>query len=287
MTHETVYKIKVFVSAFFISLAVFGGMFALSYFFLSFDSAPANDTVSGVPIQGQYTPDSQDSLSLVLIGCKEYTLAPSFIFLMKFNAVTQQCNLVELPINTLSSADGKEETLSYYYKYGGAEMVTKASENLFSLSGSQYLRIDYEGLKTIVDYFSGLVYSVAEEISTEEYHFQSGKQLLDGKRFASLMFSSGYLDKADLMNCFLTEYFQVQMIEKLDRFYNTLFDVSDTSLSRMLFNQLDKPIQAFLRNEKPKFFAHQLSGKMTENGLSPSSEDITKLSGLFSDQQIT
>lgn len=287
MSSETAYKIKVFLATFFIALAVFGGMFALSYFFLPVDDVPADQAVSNVPIQEHYAPNPEDDLSLVLIGCKEYTQPPSFLFLLKFNVVTNRCNLVELPVNTLSQADGKQKTLYEHYEYGGSELTAKASENLLALSKSQYLRIDYEGLKLLSDYFGGLLYSVPEEIITEEYRFLPGRQLLDGSRFSSLLFSPAFPDKADLLTLFLGEHFQYGMIDKLDRFYNTLFEASDTSLNRMLFNQLDKPIRIFLQNENPKFFPHTLSGTLSEEGFLPNPEQLDKLQDLFSEQEIT
>lgn len=286
LSKETRYRIKVFLCSFFISLIVFGGMFAGVYYLVLMRSEAVENESVTVPIQERYLPKPQDNLSVTMIGCPERNQPPQFFLLIKFDVVRAVCNVVSIPAETLVTYQGKTRTMIQHYTYGGMEGCSAAIQEAFSLSSDYYIRVDPAGVKEFVDFFSGVTYSMPQKLVTEDYRFSEGKQLLDGSRVASLLFSQKFTQNAQLVSQLLLNALNDRLSNRLDSFYDLIFEKTDTNLNRVIFNDLDKPVHYFLRNNEKRFLPAQLIGTMNQEGLLPDPDALAKIRSQLSDEKI-
>ncbi len=286
MKKDRFYKIRVFVIALIVSLLVFGAMFAATYYFVILKEQQAMEQLIDVSMKTDYVANKEDNLAFVFMGCKERNQVPEFFFLIKFDVTTNRCCVIEVPPAALSTVQVKTKTIAEHYTYGSMEGAAKAVGNLLLLDVERYIRMDQNSLQTFVDFFSGITYYVPHDITTNDYQFKEGEQLLDGRRVVSLLFSPAFYEKSDLIAHFLSTYLNDHLTNKLDSFYDLIFQKTDTNLNRAIFNELDRPIHYFLRASSRKFLSFSLDGNATENGLLPNKDTLEQLRKQVSDKEV-
>lgn len=271
-----------FFIAFFSALIVFGSMFGIACYLVLNQDETVDSIVSNVPIvDDSYTPTAEDNLTVVFMANTEQNLSPSCYLLLHFNAVTNQCTVMSIPPNTQVSLDNTAKTVEECYRWGGMERAAQAISSYFALDNAYYLRTDYEQLQAFGDYFSGVTYTLEQEITTDEFHFQAGKQLLDGARMASLLLSGEFTGKAELMQTFLLSHMNADLMNRLESFYDFLFAHADTSLNRVLLHRLNKPAYRFLRSPYDKVTAVQLDAVQKDGILLPNAQQTEELRQKF------
>lgn len=279
---------KLFVLSFLGALVVFGLMFAATYYLVILRNEQAGNTVTQLPVTEEYIPKQGDELTLAVMGCKDRAKTPQLFFLIRFDPMSSRCTVIELPDSTLVSTDGSKKTLADHYDYGGTEYCTQVISDLFLLEQPvYYVRVDPLGIQKMVDFFSGFQYYVPQELLTDDYHFEEGEQLLDGRRVGSLLFSPAFSQRADLMTVFFRNSLTQRLAYQLDDFYDLLFSQTDTNLNRAVLNELDRPVHAFLRSSHREFFPLSLGGTVTEQGMIPDETQLSALRAQLSQSQIT
>lgn len=278
---------KLFLSTFFIAFLVFGSMFGVSLFLILNSSEETDNNALNVPIEDYYSPSNEDNLTLVLMACRESNELPSCYLVCKFDAVANRCKIVSVPSAALSTVNVSEKTISEHYQYGGPEEAADACANLFLLDADAYLRMDTDAIRTIVDFFSGFEWTFQQDVTTSQYQYAKGPQLIDGNRMGDLLMDDAFLEKAELLGEFFETHFSEKLTSNLDDFYSLLFEYCDTNLSRATLNQLDKPIHRFLRLEQEKTTTFLLNGNIAGEVFVPQPDSLKQLQEQFSDQEIT
>lgn len=278
---------KIFFSTFFISFFVFGSMFALSLFWILHSDQQTDNLVQDVPVEDNYSPSNEDNLTLVLMACRQTNELPSCYLVCKFDAVQNRCKIASVPPATLSTVNVSEKTISEHYQYGGPREAAQACANLFLLDADAYLRLDTDGIRAIVDFFSGFEWTFQQDFSTEQYQYSKGVQMIDGNRMGDLLMDDSFSEKAELLGEFFEVRFTSKLTSNLDDFYTLLFEYCDTDLNRSTLNRLDKPIHRFLRLEKEKTTPYLLNGNYAGEVFVPAQDSLKQLQQQFSDQKIT
>lgn len=282
-------RTRLFILSFLGALLVFGMMFAGTYYFVILRNEQAGNTVTDLPVTGEaYLPKAGDELTVSVLACKDRTQTPELFFLIRFDPLNRRCTLIEVPKTTLVSVRGESKTLAQHYDYGGMADCAQAMANLFLLDQPvYYVRVDPSGIQKIVDFFSGFQYYVPQELITDDYHFEEGQQLLDGRRVASLLFSPAFPSRSDLLSALFRNYFTDSLTNKLDSFYDLLFEVTDTDLNRAVLNELDRPVHYFLRDNQKDYLPLTLKGADVKEGLIPDEAQLEALRAQFSQSQLT
>ena len=278
---------KLFCSTFFIAFFVFGSMFGVSLYFILNSSEETQNDAQNVPVEDYCSPSNDDNLTLVLMACRQTNEVPSCYLVCKFDAVENRCKIVSVPVDTLSTVNVSEKTISEHYQYGGPKEAADACANLFLLDADAYLRLDTDGIRMLTDYFSGFEWTFQQDVETSQYQYSKGAQLIDGNRMGYLLMDAAFAEKAELLAEFFETHLSEKLTAKLDEFYSLLFEYSDTDLSRSTLNRLDKPIHRFLRLEKEKTTTYLLSGNIAGEVFVPQPDSLKQLQQQFSDQEIT
>lgn len=278
---------KLFWSTFFVSLFLFGSMFAGSLYFILNSDRETDSVLSDIPIEDHYSPKSEDNLTLVFLGCRESNELPTCYIVCKLDVLQNRCSVVSIPPNTLATVNVSEKTISEHYQYGGPQEAADACANLLLLDADAYFRLNTDGIRSLTDFFSGIDWTFTEDFSTDRYRYSAGKQFIDGNRMADLLLSETFNEKAELFSRFLSTHFSEKFTSQLDQFYTLFFEVSHTTLTRATLNKLDKPLHRFFRKENDKVSFFYLNGSVSGEVFLPEETSLSELRNNFSDQKIT
>lgn len=229
----------IFLISLLVSLCVFGTLFAL--FSIYTQTEVVDKSKDDIPYVSEYNPSRDEDLTILLIGVELPTSDPSLVALLDYNAPKGEFNIISLPTSLVCTTSiGREDTLVGHYNYEGIRGCVDAVSNLFSLSNCKYMRIQQNGISNMVDFFGGLPYTVTtyKEVNTQQ--FFPGEQLLDGRRFSTLLLEiteygiSDNTTQADLLHDIITRGFSIELVDKYDSFVKSIFFNCETDI-----NQLD------------------------------------------------
>ena len=85
-------------------------------------------------------------------------------------------------LNVDLGESNKVHKINYAYHYGGVEGSVSTLNKLFDLDINKYVKIDFEGLKNVIDYIGGIELSVTGEESRIIGLSKSGNVKLNGKQ---------------------------------------------------------------------------------------------------------
>lgn len=270
---------KPFIVSFLISITIFGSMFFIIYTFYSAKSneQSAHMKVDDIPINNYYSPKLEDNLTFVLMCCEEENSNPSAYFLMHFNVIPNTCTVIEVSPNTYTNYYDMNKTIEEFYKYGGMKMASGAISNIFDLTSDVYIKMTMDQIKDFCNYFTGFKFELNNDIQTDMFSFQKGKQNMDGLRIASLLLDEKFNQKSELISSFLNLQFNKEVPKKLDDFYDFFYQNSTTNLSRVRLSEINKPIVRFFRNSDDKFIPYTLDTIQKNNFYYPNSDTIKNI----------
>lgn len=265
---------------FFSTLLILGSIVALSFYMISNHTTEAAQQNTKVPVS-PYIPKASDSRNVLLIGCPERGQEPTLYLLLRFDAVANRCYILSVPPQVQSTVNVKTMTLAGHYDYGSSEYAVNAVENLFLTRIHQYIRFDSSSLAEVVDFFGGIEYELDHEISTENYQFESGKQLLDGARVSALMLNGDTTLSASLMNCFMETHFNETMETKQSKFFSIIFNKCDTELTSLQLKNSNEMLKNLYSNQEDKTEILVLDGEFSDEDseiqFEPSEEAMKEL----------
>lgn len=276
-------RIKPFLLSFFISTFVLSIMSFITYSIIEArSSAQVNYTTQNEQIINTYSPKEADNFSILIIGCKQRNLPADFFVLLHFDAPNNMLYIIPLPETCQSTVNIKTQTLKEHYRYSGVSYAKKAVENLFMTEIDEYIRLDYQTSAKLVDYFSYIDFNCAYPISTGEYNFPEGEQLLDGKRYASLLFSGDDALYPSLIKNFFEQCFNADLTERLDGFFDIIFDYSDSSICELDIKTRIKAIKAFTQKKTQKISVITPGGEEAFNKFIISDKSFDLIKGILS-----
>lgn len=236
------YKLKGFL-VFFISLLVsicfFGTIYVL--FTIYTQTEVTDNKANDIPYISNYNPSRDEDLTILIIGCEVSSADPSLVTLLDYNAPEGEFNIITLPTSLIcTTSNGRTDSIVGHYNYEGIRGCVDAVSNLFSLKNCKYIRIQQNGLSNMVDFFGGLPYTITTYKQIGEQDFFPGEQLLDGRRFSTLLLeitSKGVSDnstQADLLYDIFSKSFNLELVDRYDNFVKSIFFNCETDI-----NQLD------------------------------------------------
>lgn len=240
MSKEKQKGILVFFISLLVSLCVFGTIYVL--FSLYAQTEVVDKVKDDIPYISNYTPSRDEDLMVLVIGCELPASDPSMVMLFDYNAPEGELNIISLPTSLVcTTSNGRVDSLVGHYNYEGIRGCVDAVSNLFSIQNCKYLRIQQNGISNMVDFFGGLPYTITKYKDINQQQFFPGEQLLDGRRFSTLLLEItdyGVADnstQADLVYDFIKRYFNQDLVDKYDSFQKAIFFNCETDLNQLDF----------------------------------------------------
>src|SRR5699024_2132190 len=103
---------------------------------------------------------------------------------MTLDPKNEQMEVLSIPRDTRSEIVGKgtDDNINHAYAFGGADMSVATAVNMFDMELDFYIRMNIEGLESVVDTLGGITVDKDYEWSEGEYDFPLGDVQMDGKK---------------------------------------------------------------------------------------------------------
>lgn len=232
-------KAFVFFITILISFMVLSSIFLVVLILTKSDSA--NIEQEAVPYISEYNPSREENLGVLILGCELAESMPEVAVLLYYDAPQGVIYPIVLPSVTVSTLNGKTDTLQGHYDYEGMQGAVNAVKELFNIELDRYIRIQRSGIANAVDFFGGVSHEVSHAQSFSGEAFQGGLQLLDGRRFSAILFDENRLGTTDytlqsnMIAKLISQSFNESLAMKYDSLLNTIYYNSETNLTQYDF----------------------------------------------------
>lgn len=178
---------------------------------------------------------------------QEKGLRTDTMILGKANFDTGDIDLLSIPRDTRVQVNGREDKINHAHSYGGPELAMKAVEDFLHIDIDYYVKVDFVGIKEIVDAIGGVKLNVPQRMYYYDpvakpplkIDLQPGEQTLDGKkahdylRFRS--YPNGDIGRVEAQQYFMKELAKQLLSPKnllrIDKLIKTYYDYVDTNIS--------------------------------------------------------
>jgi len=249
MNEQNAYKAKYF------ALSFCAAFFALAVMYLFLISAgPSGAQVAAnnagyISLQEAYQPDQADALTLLLFGTERAHSVADIFILLRFDPVRAEVGVVVFPPQTLLVRDGREETLSHTYRFGGAAYTRDALASFLDIPIDRYARISLSSFIIAANAVGSIEFDLAEDITIQDGELtvtlNAGIQLLDGRQVAALIRHQDYADgvagqtkmTAQLVSAIINQRIDIVNSTLLGRIFETVINLVDTDVTYSDYEQ--------------------------------------------------
>ncbi len=264
------YGFIVFFISLLISLCVFGSIFIIFSRYTQVEVVDKNK--QDIPYISDYKPSRDEDLTILLIGCEQPASTPSLVVLLDYKAPEGEFNIITLPTSLVcTTTSGREDTIVGHYDYEGIRGSVDAISNLFSLDDCKYIRIQQNGISNMVDFFGGLPYFITNYKKIDNQDFFPGEQLLDGRRFSTLLMeitSKGVSDnttQANLLYDIISKSFNQDLVDRYDNFVKSIFFNCETDINHLDFARIKTGFLNRLKLDSLVIQSYALKGDYSYN----------------------
>lgn len=273
-----------------VTMVVLGALL-LGLLMLMKTSQPTDRAQENVPyFREDDKPGKRENLQAILFGCREAESLPELVEVLFYDAPNSELTILLLPPETVCTLNGRTDTLQGHYDYEGMSGGVKAVKALLGADIDRYLRIQKKGIANLCDYLGGIEYEVAEDDVIDGQHILAGRQLLDGRRFASFLFRTDEFEKVDVASQaeftdkLLASGLKQQATEDYAGLVSAVFYNCETNLNQYDFAIRQQSFTAYLSLDKLSLHVRFLEGNFNADHteFSPAAESLDEISKLFS-----
>ena len=273
------YKVKYFALSFCSSFLLLAAMF---YFMMS-GADRMREGAGAAPVQAAqaaevYRPEESDALTLLVFGTERADSVAETFVLLRFDPVRGHVSVAVFPPQTLLAYDGREETLSDAYRFGGAAYTRQALSSHLNIPIDRFARISISGFITAAAAVGTVAFDLAEPVTLTDGEMtvtlNAGPHLLDGRQVAALIRHPGYeggeLQRAQmtaqLVGAIIDQRIDIVNSTLLDRVFETVINLLDTDITYT--DYLSRQPAARQMADSGLAIAHpvELPGAMSEDG---------------------
>lgn len=154
---------------------------------------------------------------------KEESTRSDTMMIANINLESGNVNIISVPRDTYAKIEGykSKQKLNHSYKYGGAELTLSTINNLLGTNIKNYIKVNYDFVKAVVDTVGGIDVDVPIDMDYEDtwadppliIHIKKGPQTLNGENaIGFLRFRHGYamqdLDRVKAQQQFVSAFMQ-------------------------------------------------------------------------------
>lgn len=130
---------------------------------------------------------SAEPLNVLLMGIDERDGdkgRSDAMMLMTLDPNNDKMQILSIPRDTRTeiAGHGTEDKINHAYAFGGSDMAVATVENMLDMELDFYVRINMEGLESVVDHLGGITVDNDYEWSDNEYDFPTGEIEMNGDK---------------------------------------------------------------------------------------------------------
>lgn len=178
---------------------------------------------------------------------QEKGLRTDTMMLGKANFDTGEIDLLSIPRDTRVKVKGKNDKINHAHSYGGPELAIKTVEDFLNVNIDYYVKVDFKGIKEIVDAIGGVELDVPRNMYYQDpvakpplrINLKAGLQTLDGQKAHDYLRFRSY-PEGDVGRVQAQQYFMKELVKqtlkpsnlfKIDKLIKTYYDYVDTNIS--------------------------------------------------------
>lgn len=188
-------------------------------------------------------PTSENDFTLLFVLDEPDNYESLTFLIARVRPGEKEVMLVGMPDNMLSIVDGRQDTLSGFYKTAGIKKVQEAILNETQIATDRYIILDSEGFQKICNIFAGAYYEVPA--NTQGFTDSAEPQYLGPSQMEKLitypLFEQGELQRsavtADLICEMLNQTNYERILGSMDSNFKTLINMMDTDISAVDYSE--------------------------------------------------
>lgn len=205
-------------------------------------------------------PDLTGSANILFVG----TGSAGIEYGVVIHCDLEQVKITVCPFNTAVSAsvDGRNDTLSGHYAYGGMDQVVKAVEQGFSVKIDRYISVTKSGLSDLVKALGGIPMTFEQSLSYNGEDFslnlKAGEQTVSGESFYKYLMYPDSGKEQQLINqgeafCALTDaVLTLDNILDGDEFFSSVINCTKSNISIEDYSGNERVLEYFIKSENRK-----------------------------------
>ena len=259
--HKKRFNFKIFLRSFFLTLLVAGlmlvawrgGIFAVDYFAARRDgmspkeaAAYAWSDATGffVDLADNVSPVMLTDKKILVIGSDKNKINADVIMLVQLNAKTKSVDIISVLRDTMVKMNGRTYKINAALQLGGEEYVVEQVEDLLGVEIDNYVFLNYEGFRKVIDAIDGVDFYVPQDMFYEDpyqdlyINLKEGQQHLDGDKAEQLVrfrrYIMGDVKRTEVQRDFVMAIYKQKLNSSLVKRIKTLvpavMDFVDTDI---------------------------------------------------------
>lgn len=259
--HKKRFNFKIFLRSFFLTLLVAGlmlvawrgGIFAVDYFAARRDgmspreaAAYAWSDATGffVDLADNVSPVMLTDKKILVIGSDKNKINADVIMLVQLNAKTKSVDIISVLRDTMVKMNGRTYKINAALQLGGEEYVVEQVEDLLGVEIDNYVFLNYEGFRKVIDAIDGVDFYVPQDMFYEDpyqdlyINLKEGQQHLDGDKAEQLVrfrrYTMGDVKRTEVQRDFVMALYKQKLNSSLVKRIKTLvpavMDFVDTDI---------------------------------------------------------
>ncbi len=205
-------------------------------------------------------PDLEGSTNILFVGTGSSGIEYGVII----HCDLEQVKITVYPFDTSISVsvDGRSDTLSGHYGYGGMEQVVKAVEQGLSVPIDRYISVTKNGLSDLVKVLGGIPMTFDEALSYNGEDFslnlKAGEQTVSGESFYKYLMYPDSGKNQQLQNqgkafCAFTDaVLTLDNILDGDEFFSSVINCTKSDISIEDYSTNERVLEYFIKSENRK-----------------------------------
>lgn len=205
-------------------------------------------------------PDLEGSTNILFVGTGSSGIEYGVII----HCDLEQVKITVYPFDTSISVsvDGRSDTLSGHYGYGGMDQVVKAVEQGLSVSIDRYISVTKNGLSDLVKVLGGIPMTFDEALSYNGEDFslnlKAGEQTVSGESFYKYLMYPDSGKNQQLQNqgkafCAFTDaVLTLDNILDGDEFFSSVINCTKSDISIEDYSTNERVLEYFIKSENRK-----------------------------------
>ena len=243
------FNFKVFLRSLFLTLLVAGlmlvawrgGIFAVDYITARREGMTPQEAMAYawngaadffVDLADNVSPVMLTDKKILVIGSDKNKINADVIMLVQLNAKTKSVDIISVLRDTMVKMNGRTYRINAALQLGGEEYLVEQVEDLLGVEIDNYVFLNYEGFREVIDAIGGVDFYVPQDMFYEDpyqdlyINLKEGQQHLDGDKAEQLVrfrrYTMGDVKRTEVQRDFVMALYKQKINSSLVKNVKTL-----------------------------------------------------------------
>ena len=201
-----------------------------------FNQLSAKEDIRSIP-SSVVKPTEADNMTLMFVLDEASDASPLTFMAVRVMPAEKKMILVSIPSNMLAIVDGRQDTVSSFYKTNGIQGAMNAIQNEAGIYADRYIILNSESFQKICNIFAGVNYQIP--LGTQGFADNEEVQYLGPSQIEKLItnpfFENGESERSAVVSDVISEMINQtdydRIVASMDSNFRTLINMMNTDIS--------------------------------------------------------